>query len=277
MRSAFLTIVTLAVFTACSSVASAKEGRTSREARERVARKACLTGDVPKGIDILADLFVETEDITYVFNQGRCFQQNHRWQEAVDRFQEYLRKSADLPQNQRTEAEAHIADCKAHLPRPADSSPPATAPTSAMPSPTTPNGRTAPVAMAAPSSTVEPPAVTQAQADDGGSSRLRIAGIAMGAAGLAAIGTGVAFAWKTHDIVDEMYANGYQPGDESSRVSYNRWGWVAYGVGTAALVGGAALYWLGRPTNNATAQQTRVWVAPSASLTGAVLTVGGGL
>ena len=41
-----------------SSIASAAS--PTRQAQERTARKACLSGDCEKGVDILSDLFVET-------------------------------------------------------------------------------------------------------------------------------------------------------------------------------------------------------------------------
>jgi hypothetical protein len=66
------------------------------ETRQRAAKKACLLGDVDKGAEILADLFVETNDETYIYNQGRCFEQNGKNEQAVLRFKEYLRKAKNL-------------------------------------------------------------------------------------------------------------------------------------------------------------------------------------
>jgi len=67
------------------------------ESRERAAKRACLVGDVEKGAGILADLYVDTNDANYIYNQGRCFEQNGRNDQAVLRFKEYLRKAKDLP------------------------------------------------------------------------------------------------------------------------------------------------------------------------------------
>lgn len=66
------------------------------DAKERAAKKACLLGDVNKGADILADLYVETNNPVYIYNQGRCFEQNGRNEQAVLRFKEYLRKNPSL-------------------------------------------------------------------------------------------------------------------------------------------------------------------------------------
>ena len=70
----------------------------SVESRERAAKKACLLGDVDKGAEILADIYVSTNDPTYIYNQGRCFEQNGMNDRAVLRFKEYLRKAKGLSQ-----------------------------------------------------------------------------------------------------------------------------------------------------------------------------------
>ena len=67
-----------------------------RETQERTAQKACLLGDFNKGIEILADLYIDTHDPTYIYNQGRCLEQNGQNQPAILRFQEYLRKAEGL-------------------------------------------------------------------------------------------------------------------------------------------------------------------------------------
>ena len=48
----------------------------SKESREREAKRACLNGEVDIGVKILTDLYVDTNDATYIFNQGRCFEQS---------------------------------------------------------------------------------------------------------------------------------------------------------------------------------------------------------
>jgi hypothetical protein len=113
--------------------AAAKPRAAAREqARERQAKKACLSGDYVNGIAILAGLFVETEDPTFLYNQGRCYEQNVRYVEAAERFREYLRKAENLSAGDRAEAEKHIADCEAAAaktqPRAVADAPPAPAP-----------------------------------------------------------------------------------------------------------------------------------------------------
>jgi hypothetical protein len=66
------------------------------EGKERAAKKACLVGDVDKGAEILADLYIDTNDAGHIYNQARCFEQNGRNAQAALRFKEYLRKAKGL-------------------------------------------------------------------------------------------------------------------------------------------------------------------------------------
>jgi hypothetical protein len=52
---------------------------------------------VDKGAEILADLYVDTSDSNYIYNQARCFEQNGKNAQAALRFKEYLRKAKKLP------------------------------------------------------------------------------------------------------------------------------------------------------------------------------------
>jgi hypothetical protein len=81
-----------------------------RESQERAARKACLLGDVAKGTEILADLYLDTKDPTHIYNQGRCYEQNGQNEQAVLRFREYLRKAEHLPPADVAAVEQKIAE-----------------------------------------------------------------------------------------------------------------------------------------------------------------------
>jgi hypothetical protein len=93
---------------------SSAQAQAAREAQERAAKKACLVGDTAKGVEILADLFVDTNDPTYIFNQGRCFEQNRLYQDAIGRFREYLVKAKHATADEQADAEKHIAACQAY-------------------------------------------------------------------------------------------------------------------------------------------------------------------
>jgi hypothetical protein len=84
----------------------------SIEAKGRAAKIACLSGDYAKGVALLAEMFVSTGNAIHLFNQGRCFEQNGKYEEAIVRFREFLRKHPEKDMPGLT-AEKHIADCKA--------------------------------------------------------------------------------------------------------------------------------------------------------------------
>jgi tetratricopeptide (TPR) repeat protein len=97
------------------TLAQAAESGTNLEANNRAAKTACLSGDYAKGVALLAEGYVETNNPMYSFTQGRCFQQNGRYEEAVLRFREYQRKNIDAGGAPDAEAEKQIADCLALL------------------------------------------------------------------------------------------------------------------------------------------------------------------
>jgi outer membrane lipoprotein-sorting protein len=108
MRGTALLFLIPAALLLSSSQASA----ASKQVQERMAKKACLAGDPAKGVEVLAELYVDTNDITYIFNQGRCFEQNRRYEDAIGRFREYLTKGedhlSDERQGRRQEAHRHL-------------------------------------------------------------------------------------------------------------------------------------------------------------------------
>jgi hypothetical protein len=221
-----------------------------REIRERSARKACLSGDFAKGIEILSDLFIDTKDPTYIFNQARCFEQNNRYEEAVARFREYLRKSEGISASDRADTEKHIADCEA-LAR-ANSSPSfdagrqgmAGAATSPFAPATANPPPTVPVSVA---SSPSPATTTTTGLSPSNPGRgLRIAGIAFGVVGLASVAAAVTFYTRARYYSDKVSkAPRPNPADEDAGKQAEVLQWVFYSVGGAALTTGTALYVVG--------------------------------
>lgn len=128
-----LTTVAVLSFGAPPAMAAKARGsvRDTQSQKEKQAKKACLSGDYQTGVSILADLFVESRDATYLYNQGRCYEQNVRYVEAAERFREFLRKATNLSKDDKDETERHIADCeqavakaKASEPTPVQAPPP---------------------------------------------------------------------------------------------------------------------------------------------------------
>jgi hypothetical protein len=211
-----------------SSAYAQRLSDSERIEMEKSARKACIVGNYTKGVDILADLFISVRDPVYIYNQGRCFQQNHQWQSAIDRFDEYLRKAKGIPETEVQEVKAYIAECEGPLGK--TGAPPETSP---PPPPTT-----------------IPPAAqpTSVSAEEG--SGLRTAGVVVGAIGVAGLAAGVFCSVKS-----------YQVRDHSDQLNqYKTAGYVSYGVGAAGLVTGITLYLLGHAKKRA--ESTAVALVP---------------
>ena len=212
------------------------------ETKERTARTACLSGDYPKGVALLSELFVATMDPTYIYNQGRCFEQNRRYEDAIARFQEYLRAGKRLGKNEKADAQKHIADCKELL-----ASQPSQSPVAASAPQSSPVGAPLPAPTPAAPAPV-PPVVQQTNvrpANQSGSG-LRTTGIVTAAVGGAALVAGVILNLKVNSMADELQkTDGYTPGKESDRKTYEYLGWASYGVGAACIATGAVLYAIG--------------------------------
>jgi len=226
-----------AVLLVTSSAFAADVGPET-EAKVKLARTACLAGDADKGAALLAELFVETKDFNHIYNQGRCFEQNHRYEDALSRFREYLRKAPALSAEERRDAEAHVDECErlAGI-KPLQQASPAPAETLAA---ARPEESPPPV-----TATVVQPAET---ASDAGSRRrtLRIAGIASGAVGLASLGAGIYYYARAVSLSDDV-SNSDTPSvaDDEAGKNAETMQWVFYSIGGAAVAAGAVLYYLG--------------------------------
>jgi len=100
-------------------VSAAAPAADSREAREREARKACFTGNVDRGVEILVDLYGETGHPNYIYNQARCFERNGKYDQAVLSYEDYLRKASNLGEAERAQVERSIAELRAKTAAPA--------------------------------------------------------------------------------------------------------------------------------------------------------------
>jgi hypothetical protein len=217
------------------------------ESRERTARTSCLSGDYAKGVAILSELFVDTRDPTHIYNQGRCFEQNRKYEDAIGRFQEYLRVGRNLGAEEVSTANKHIAECKQMLSEQTSAAPraldapvteSATPVTAAPPSPEA----VGVAAAAAQPSGAAPPVESPGKPGRG----LRTAGIVVGASGVVGVVAGVLLSLQASSLSSEMEKlDGYTPDKESSQKTYRDLGMVAYGVGAACIATGGVLYILG--------------------------------
>ena len=80
------------------------------------ARTACMAGEVQKGIRLLAELYTASEDPIWIFNQGRCYQQNAQPTLALSRFKEFLRQSKGGPGDEDVrDAQKNVAEIETEL------------------------------------------------------------------------------------------------------------------------------------------------------------------
>lgn len=232
-----------------------------KDGKERAARKACLSDDYAKGVEILSDLFLDTKNPTHIFNQARCYEQNNRCSEAVGRFREYLRKAPKLGESERSEVEKHIEECETLLGKasPAVATtpppvpvvapaplPPAPAPLPPAPAPTT--APPAPEAVPLASPPLERAATVPASQGHG----LLIAGICTGVVGLGALSTGVYFYTRARYYSDQPFTED----NDSAGKRAETMQWIFYGIGGAALAAGTVMTILGWPSSEASAPST---------------------
>jgi hypothetical protein len=234
----------------------------SKQAKERTAKKACLAGDPAKGVEILAELYVDTNDITYIFNQGRCFEQNRRYEDAIGRFREYLVKGEKLTADEKAIAQKRIDACESYLPK--SEPPPAVVPTPVVQAPPA-QAPYSPQVVA----TLQQPQKLDGQAGSG----LRIAGITVASVGAAALLTGVVLNLKVNSMSSDLAKpDNFNRDTDNSRKDYKTLGWVSYGVGAACLAGGSLLYYLGWHSGRDSVSSVALVPNVASDMAGAVLT-----
>jgi hypothetical protein len=146
-----------------ASGAKAAGDNKTVDSKERAAKKACLVGNVEEGIGILADLYIDTNDPTFIYNQGRCFEQNGQNEQAVLRFKEYLRKAKKLKPADSNAIQKKIDDLQAGnhesnpVPAPAPAPQPIPLPNTALSAPSPTAAPPPPATVTVTAATVPPP------------------------------------------------------------------------------------------------------------------------
>jgi len=138
-----------------------------------------------------------------------------------------------------------------------------------------PSAATAPVAGASANSQSSTllDATNQAKQTEGGSRRLRIAGLVVGAVGIASALAGVFFSYRTHSLSSSVSdATQFNYADAQAGKNAEIAQWVCYAAGGALAATGAVLYWRGRATKGHTLS---VGVSPLLAATGAGLIAAG--
>jgi hypothetical protein len=250
---------------ASERAAAAKE---AKDAKVRAAKKACLNGDPVKGVEILTDLYVDTSEPTHIYNQGRCYEQNARYEEAIARFREYLRKAQGASESDRADVQQHIADCEAMLAKKAsehEEPPSGSAPVAPATiwSPAQPGAQPRTPGVAAPATA---PA-TAAQPGSSAGSGLRVAGVVTMAVGGAALVAGLVFNLQHNSLMDQSKTD--PSGDKASKAeTYKTVSMVSYGAGAVFLVAGATMYLVGYSAGRSAVAPAVVAGGPGAVLVG---------
>jgi hypothetical protein len=230
------------------------------------AKIACAAGDVTTANRLLAELYAATEDPIWIFNQGRCFQQNGDPGHAITRFREYLRKAKTAPKgvvgaSDISEAEQYIKELEAEITaqnkKGAPSEPTPPAPVAPPPVPVAPP----PAAQPAPASAATATAPAPAAGEQGRG--LVVTGIALEIVGAAALITGGVFSYlvgKTSDDANNLTGGGKvaQGSDlRTKQADGNRFvtmQYVFYAIGGVAAATGITLHLIGSSKNSATAE-----------------------
>jgi hypothetical protein len=255
------------------TVAAMPAMASTHDAKERAAKRACLNGDPAKGVKILTDLYIATEDPVYLFNQGRCYEQNNRYEDAIGRFREFLRKTTGTSASDKADtdnAKKHISDCEALLGHKVTESTQTAAPPPAHPAPVPPPPPPLPPQ---PQPQPQRPMGTVAAypapvSDPSAGSGLRVAGIATAAVGVAAIVTGLVLNLEANSKVSDLQKH-YDDGSYSTSKDYKTGSQIAYGAGAVCVAGGVLLYYLGLRAGNTVVAPVALQGGAAAMLTGA--------
>lgn len=207
------------------------------------ARTACLAGDPAKGLRVLAELYTETRDPIWVYNQARCLQQNRSTEDALARFKEYLRMNDTQRPELVKAARIYAQELETEIAARREREAAARAATQAAP----------PAASTAP----EPPpglAPAAPTGDDAGVSRqtLRRTGLVMGAVGAGALIAGAVLSIKVKALAQEVAdaPAGTPASDLQAKVDRGErleaWQWVSYATGGVLLAGCVVFYVTGK-------------------------------
>jgi hypothetical protein len=250
----------------------------TQDPRVREAKIACAAGEAAKGNHLLAELYAATNDPIWIFNQGRCFQQNGEPVRALARFREYLRKAKTAPTDavaasDVAEADSYVRDLEAEIAaqnkKPAPSEPAPLVP--AVPG-------TAPIELPVPSPPPAPPLVptvtAPAPAADGHGHGLVVAGVGLEILGAAALIAGGVFSYlvdKTNNDANNLTSGEKVVQGTNLRAKqtdgnrYVTWQWVFYGIGGIAAASGITLHVIGtRKQGGGATAELQPAVSPSA-------------
>ena len=247
--AAVLVAVSLGVFGPTARAGDNR--RATAKAHYETATRLYDIREYDKALLEYKSAYLAQPDPAFLFNIGQCHRKLGQNQQALNFFQEYLKKASPDDPN-RSQVEARIRDIEAEAKLQAEAAQAAAAATPAPAPevvPPAPTPATAAVAATptAPAASVEQ-AVPVNTTPEGSGRGLRIAGIACGAAGLASVGIGIYYYTRARSLSDRV-TNSQNPkaSDDQAGRDAQTMQWVFYGIGAGALATGTVLYWLGWP------------------------------
>lgn len=215
-------------------------------------------------------MYVATKEPTWLYNQGRCYQQSNQGAMAITRFRDYLRVAP--PESPLVaKAKTYIAEIEGDMKKnePVAAPAPAPAPTIVV--------QPAPVQVTtAPAVVVTSPAAEPAPQRSFAARVTTVSLLGVGALGL---GLGVFSSLKVSALQSDAESGkvgaGQLEANRSDASRYETLQWVGYGVGAAALVGAGVVHGLaGRRGSDAASTSARadggrlsaMWTRGSAGL-----------
>jgi tetratricopeptide (TPR) repeat protein len=255
----------------CGSAMGGESDKAAARARYETATRLYDIRDYDKALLEFKSAYLIQPDPAFLFNIGQCYRKLGQDQEALNFFQQYLKKAPPDDPNRRL-VEARIRDIEAETKLKADTAHAAPRPSSPSPVPNPPPGpavapTSPPAATAFPTvpASVEQASPVGAVPETSSSGRgLRFAGIGCGAVGLTSIGVAIYYYTRARTLSDRV-SNAQNPSaaDDQAGRDAQTMQWVFYSVGAGALASGTLLYLLGWPP-----------AEPGRRLTGIAPTVG---
>lgn len=248
-----------------TAVAAPRRAHDSREAK---ARAACAAGRVDEGVALLEEIAAQRDDPNALYNEARCYQQNGRNSEALERFKLYRDRVRNLPPAEAAQLDGFIRALETQVAAKAKPpAPPPSAPSAPAESAPLPLSESAPL----------PPAAVDVPAAASRGSGARIAAITLGAVGAVALGTGVYYTLRVKSITSDLESP-TQIGDQEYQDKLKQgqhaetYQWIAYGVAAAAFAGSTVVLLVSRP--GAGTEAAPVSVAPLVGRAGAAIAAG---
>ena len=216
--------------------------RSSVEEHYKNGMKAYTLGRFPEAIEEFKEAYELRSEPIFLYNIAQSHRQNKQFERAIFFYRRYL--EAEPKAKNRADIEQRIDELQAEIDRKKAETPlaPPPQPIVVVPPPTP--LPVAPLPVPPPTTVVHDRPVPPASSPGRG---LRIAGIIVGAVGVAGVATGIVFGLHATSLHDEAVKSGsvYDNSKYQSAKTYKDLQWVALGVGGAAIVTGGVLYFLG--------------------------------